>query len=387
MAGAKVRDKAVIEHIPHPIEAVHGCRYCWMCRHVCPVGHVTHRETHTPHAWALMIDAQSKGTLKWNDDSTTELYACADCGMCRTHCVTDQPLPDAIAEARASVAAQGIAPKAVYALHDKLKQWGNPYQAPHPSPLPASGARGGEVALFIGDAAAYLGPQVWEAAIKLLEAAGLAPVPVGVGRSNGVLASSLGFPDTAAAHAKAVLSDVAAAGCRELLVLAPGDRYAFERLYRERLNIEWPAGVAVKEVTAVLADAASAGKLKFRNRTDAPAYTYHDPCHGPRAGANFAAPRALLAAALGAKSAVDMFWREERAHPCGAIGGLEFTQPAIAARLADARLADAASRGAKWVIADDPGCLNHLRTRNFAREQGGIEVRGLYELLVEQVQR
>ena len=53
MAGAKVRDKAVIEHIPHPIEAVHGCRYCWMCRHVCPVGHVTHRETHTPHAWAL----------------------------------------------------------------------------------------------------------------------------------------------------------------------------------------------------------------------------------------------------------------------------------------------------------------------------------------------
>jgi Fe-S oxidoreductase len=376
--SANVRDKAVIEHIPHPIEATHGCRYCWMCRHVCPVGHVTHRETHTPHAWALMIDAQSRGTLKWNDDSTNELYACADCGMCRTHCVTDQSLPEAIAEARASVARAGIAPKAVYALHEKLQKWGNPYQEGSSS-KPAKG----EVGVFIGDAAAYLGPQVWEAAIKLLEAAGLKPVPVGVGRSNGVLASSLGFPDTATAHAKAVLSDVAAAGCRELLVLAPGDRYAFERLYRERLNIDWPAGVAVKEVTAVLADAAAAGRLKFRNRTDAPAYTYHDPCHGPRAGANFAAPRALLAAALGAKPAVDMFWREERAHPCGAIGGLEFTQPAIAARLADARLEDAASRGAKWVIADDPGCLNHLRGR---AGQGGLEVRGLYELLVEQLQ-
>ena len=77
-----------------------------------------------------------------------------------------------------------------------------------------------------------------------------------------------------------------------------------------------------------------------------------------------------------------MFWREGRAHPCGAIGGLEFTQPAIAARLADARLADAASRGAKWVIADDPGCLNHLRSR----KSEGLEVRGLYELLVEQLQ-
>ena len=378
MAGAKVRDKAVIEHIPHPIEATHGCRYCWMCRHVCPVGHVTHRETHTPHAWALMIDAQSKGTLTWNEDSTNELYACADCGMCRTHCVTDQPLPDAIAEARASVAKSGAAPKAVYALHERLKGWGNPYQEGT-----AAKSAMGEVGLFIGDAAAYLGPKVWEAAIKLLEAAGLEPVPVGVGRSNGVLASSLGFPDTATAHAKAVLADVAAAGCRELLVLAPGDRFAFERLYRERLNIEWPAGVAVKEVTAVLAEAAAAGRLKFRNRTDAPAYTYHDPCHGPRAVHNFAAPRALLAAALGANPAVDMFWREQRAHPCGAIGGLEFTQPAIAARLADARLADAASRGAKWVIADDPGCLNHLRSR----KSEGLEVRGLYELLVEQLQQ
>jgi Fe-S oxidoreductase len=376
--SANVRDKAVIEHIPHPIEATHGCRYCWMCRHVCPVGHVTHRETHTPHAWALMIDAQSRGTLTWNEDSTNELYACADCGMCRTHCVTDQSLPDAIAAARASVAKSGVAPKAVYTLHEKLQKWGNPYQE-GTSVKPAKG----EVGVFIGDAAAYLGPKVWEAAITLLKAAGLTPVPVGVGRSNGVLASSLGFPDTATAHARAVLADVAAAGCRDLLVLAPGDRYAFERLYRERLNIEWPAGVAVKEVTAVLADAAAAGRLKFRNRTDAPAYTYHDPCHGPRAGHNFAAPRALLALALGASSAVDMFWREQRAHPCGAIGGLEFTQPAIAARLADARLADAASRGAKWVIADDPGCLNHLRGRN---KSEGLEVRGLYELLAEQLQ-
>jgi L-lactate dehydrogenase complex protein LldF len=81
-----------------------------------------------------------------------------------------------------------------------------------------------------------------------------------------------------------------------------------------------------------------------------------------------------------------MFWREQRAHPCGAIGGLEFTQPAIASRLADARLEDAASRGAKWVIADDPGCLNHLRGRQSGAAGQGLEVRGLYELLAEQLQ-
>ena len=39
-----------------PITTEQDCRFCWMCRHVCPVGHVTKRETLTPHAWALLID-------------------------------------------------------------------------------------------------------------------------------------------------------------------------------------------------------------------------------------------------------------------------------------------------------------------------------------------
>ena len=87
--------------------------------------------------------------------------------------------------------------------------------------------------------------------------------------------------------------------------------------------------------------------------------------------------RTLLAAALGASAARAMFWREDRAHPCGAIGGLEFTQPAIAAQLTEARLADAARAGATSLITDDPGCLHQLQSR----KAPGIAVLGLYQLL------
>jgi heterodisulfide reductase subunit D len=398
--------QGTIVHLEHPLEATHGCRFCWMCRHVCPVGHVTHRETLTPHAWALTIDAVSRGTLQWNADSAEVLYSCADCGMCRTHCVTNQPLPDAIAAARAIVAKTGVAPSAVYALHEKLQRWGNPY-AERPSAIVVgqtfatakAGAR--SVGLFVSDTATFLGRPALESALTLLAEAGIRATPIGVGRSTGLLASSLGFPDTATALARAVLDDVAASGCRELLVLTPGDRYAFERLYRERLDLTWPADVAVKEVTSVLAEAAAEGRLRFRRAAGegesaagtaahasaeanggVPAYAYHDPCHAPRIERDAAAPRALLRAALGGHE-VRLFWREQRAHPCGAIGGLEFTQPDIAARLADARLADAATAGARWLITDDPGCLDHLR----GRAASGIEVRGLYELLVEQLAR
>jgi Fe-S oxidoreductase len=88
----------------------------------------------------------------------------------------------------------------------------------------------------------------------------------------------------------------------------------------------------------------------------------------------------LLAAALG-DSARDLFWREHRAHPCGAIGGLELTHPAIARQLADARLHNAANAGARLLVTEDPACLAHLGTTR----HHDVTVTGLYELLAERL--
>ena len=70
----------------------------------------------------------------------------------------------------------------------------------------------GEVALFVGDEAQYLWPAGLEAALKLLKAAGVEPVLVGVGRNNGYLASSMGFSETAKSLAQATLDDLKASG-------------------------------------------------------------------------------------------------------------------------------------------------------------------------------
>jgi Fe-S oxidoreductase len=277
-----------------------------------------------------------------------------------------------------------VAPKPAYAVHEKLERWGNPFaETPRsaPGPAPTGGQSDGRVALFVGDAGAHLGRPAVDAAMRLLAAAGSPVVPIGTGRSTGVLASSLGFPATAWALGRAVLDEIHTLACQHVLVLSPADRYAFERVYAERLNLSWPAGVAVKEVTTVLADAFAAGSLKLRPRESAPTYAYHDPCHAPRIDRTGVEARSLLTAVLGSASARSMFWREQRAHPCGAIGGLEFTFPELAGRLADARLADAGRAGASWLITEDPACLHHLRSR----AGSGIEVVGLYELLAEQL--
>lgn len=356
--------------------AAHGpttdnCRYCWMCRHVCPTGFATKRETHTPHGYALLVASATRGVSTWDADTVDALYHCADCGCCESHCATHQPLPEAIVGARAAIADAGLAPAAAVDVRSRLERWGHAYSAPGPRPAQAKGA----VGLFVGEALPGSTATV-EAAIRLLARAGIDAVPVGVARSTGLVASALGFASIARTLAETVLADVAASGCKELLVLGPGDRFAFERVYPGRLGTPWPAGVRVQEATAVLADALDAGRLRLRPPSDAVPWVYQEPDHAVRVGVR-PGPRQLLAAALGGSHERRLLRRDERAHPCGVSGGLDLTQPALAAALAEARLADAEAAGAARLVTEDPSCLRHLQ----AHAGGRMEVLGLFEVL------
>lgn len=345
-----------------------------MCRHVCPVGHITHRETLTPHGWGLTIASVERGLLTWNPETVDVLYSCADCGTCRAFCVTDQALPDAIAATRAQVVAQKLAPAAVYEIHHALQEWSNPYEKQLPQ---TSGGRG-EVALFVGDDAKYAWPSSLGAALRLLAAIGVQPVLIGAGRSNGYLASSLGFPETAKALAMATLEELKASGAKRMLVLTPGDRYAFESLLVERLGGEWPEGVELLEVLSLLGDRLEDGTFNLISSGDETPYAYVDPSHSLRVPARFDAPRRLLGAILPG-AARELFWRKERAHPCG-NGALQFANPLLSDQLTAARLADARDAGARLIVTEDAGCLSHL---NRQAERFGLRVQGLYELLAE----
>ena len=358
-----------------------NCRFCWMCRHVCPVGHVTARETLTPHAWALTIESVTRGQLEWNRETAEVMYACADCGLCRSHCVTDQPLPDAIAASRGEIVRLGFAPAVVTEIDSQLRN--------HAGSLPAasavSPARTGTVALFVGDTDGDRRASV-EAAVTLLVASGIEVVQICHARSSGLLASSLGLTETAERLGRSVIEEVEASGVHDLFVLSPADRWTFEYVYPRRLGFQWPA-VVVHEITDVLARALAGGRLTFESRDDGEPYAYHDPCHGPRVADGHSdqsqrpAPRALLAAAVGSRGARELFWRGHRAHPCGAVGGLEFTHPNLARRLADARLDDCERAGARVLVTEDPTCLTHLRTNGGGR----VTVTGLYELLAQRL--
>ena len=356
------------------VSTTDNCRYCLMCRHVCPVGHVTRLETLTPHGWGLLISSVQRGLITWTDSAVDKLYTCADCGTCQSHCVTDQPLPAAIALARAEVAEQGLAPAALYPLNEAISRWGNPYAQKEPEAVAGSG----EVALFVGDDAPYLWPEGLQAALTLLRAVGIDPVLIGAGRNSGYLPSSLGFPETARRLAAANLADLQASQATTLLTLNPGDTYAFRQLYSERLGIEFPANVEIKEVTTLLAERLESGELTLRRAAGGPPHAYVDPAHTVRVPGRDEAPRQLLAAVMPAP-AVELFWRRERSHPAGSTS-LRFANPMIAEHLTYARLGDAREAGAQVLITEDAGTLSALSSK---AARFGLTIRGLYELLAE----
>lgn len=351
-----------------------NCRYCLMCRHMCPVGHVTNMETLTPHGWGLTIASVRRGLLEWDDGTVGVLYKCADCGSCRAHCVNDQPLPEAIAATRVEVVQRRQARPVVYEIEHKFKQWGNPFEEKSPEKVQALG----DVALFVGDEARYLWPSALEGALKLLEAVGVQPVLIGVGRNNSYLASSLGLRETAEALARSNLNELKASGASRLLVLAPGDFFTFSQLYDERLGIEWPQDVELVELVPFLAGQLETGSLKLKPFDGSKPCAYIDPTHSVRVTTRYDAPRKLLSAVL-SNPCTELFWRRDRAHPCG-NGALQFTNPDISEQLTRARLDDAAQSGAQLVVTEDPGCLSHLSRYS---SDFGLEVRGLYELLAD----
>jgi len=355
-------------------ETIENCRYCLMCRHVCPVGHVTRRETLTPHGWGLTIASVQRGLLTWNQDTVDVLYSCADCGTCRAHCVTDQRLPDAIAITRAEVAAQNLVPAAAYEVHKALQEWSNPYKKQVPETFNGQA----EIALFVGDDAKYLWPAALESALKLLQAAGVKPMLIGIGRSSGYLASSLGFPETAKMLVQTTLDELKASGARRLLVLTPGDYYAFSGMLNERLDSQWPQGVEIQEVMSLLDEKLSSGVLKFKTSDDKRPYAYIDPTHSLRIPARYDAPRRLLAAVM-STAGHELFWRKERAHPCG-NGALQFITPQISNHLTYARLADAQQAGVQIAVTEDAGCLSQLSRH---ADRFGLHVQGFYELLAD----
>ena len=149
---------------------IDACRFCWMCRHICPVSIATGQERNTSRARALSLSLVVRGA-EGISEVVDNLYECALCGACVKECVTGWDPVMFTRESRTAALLEGAIPEYVDKLLVNLEEKGNVYGKDKVCAV--EDRDGSDTLLFLGEDARYMSEDSILGAIKVLDKAGV----------------------------------------------------------------------------------------------------------------------------------------------------------------------------------------------------------------------
>ncbi len=345
-----------------------ACRFCFMCRHLCPVQLATGKESNTPRAKGLLVSMFNRG-MKMDESAAEVMYECLLCGACTDDCVTGFEPPLFIREARTQAIADGIAPAYATRLLDTLLTTGNIYGADKPKAKLDGVPETGGVLIWLGATARYSTPRAADAFLSVLKKAG---VPFAVLKneppSGCALGDLTGYVEDVRQQAKRAAEAIAASGAKTLVVLDSYDAAFFLHQCKD-WGIDLPEIITATNFTDGLI---KAGKLTPRK--ESLVVTYHDGSRLARDLEEHQPARDILAA-MGCELD-EMFQNRRLARDCGsALFGRCF--PELSRRIAAGRWDDARRTKTKVLVAACPQSTEALA----AAAPEGYRYIDLFELL------
>ena len=352
-----------------------ACRFCWMCRHVCPVGQQTGKEANNARAKGLLVSLVNRGTA-FDASIAAAMWECVLCGSCSNDCATGYEPPIFIREARTRAIVEGLAPKSVQSLCDMMFETGSMYRIdpaekfaaiqPELQGLPEKA----DTLLYIGEVAAVKAPHIAKAVIQLLQTAGVPfTVLVNEPSSGAYLGDLIGFVEEVRGCASALTNAINASGANTVVVLDPLDARIMKHEYAE-WNICPQAQVVT--ATSYIAGLFETGKLSPR-KLEITA-TFHDAGALSRDLDEVQPARDILTG-LGV-TVKEMFLNRDLAR---SSGGALFPcyDPETSVMLANGRWDDAARTGANLLVTEAPGSYTALS----AAIPEGMQLVDVFELL------
>lgn len=349
-----------------------ACRFCWMCRHLCPVQLVTGKETNTPRAKGLLVSMMNRG-MKMEPDAAQTMYECLLCGACTNDCVTGFEPPLFIREGRTEAMVTGSAPAYVEKLLQRMEQTGNLYGATECKVDFSGWPETGDTLVWLGQTARYSTPEVARAFLSLMKKAGVSAAVLRQEPASGcALGDLIGYVEDVRAQAQTAAQAVAASGAKRLVVLDSYDAALMRHEYKD-----W--GVELPEVitaTAFVDGLVKEGRLCPRKEPEV--VSYHDGSRLARDLDEHQPARDLLAA-MGCQ--VHEMWQNRRLAKCCGSSVFSQTQPETWRKVAAGRWADVARTDAKTLVAACPQSTEALS----AVVPEGYTYKDLFVLLNERV--
>ncbi len=151
---------------------IDSCRFCWMCRHICPIGNATGQERNTARARALGASLVVRGATDIKE-ITDNIYECTLCGACTNNCMTGWDPKVFVQELKTEIVLGGNAPAYIQKLLETYAQSGNVYGKTACECLNGLFEAKSDVALFVGQDALYNACESVKEAADLLAKGGV----------------------------------------------------------------------------------------------------------------------------------------------------------------------------------------------------------------------
>ncbi|WP_130860957.1 (Fe-S)-binding protein [Bacilliculturomica massiliensis] len=357
------------------MDTIRACRFCWMCRHLCPVGLVTGREANTPRAKALLLDMEQKGR-ELMGEYAEDMFQCCLCGACASSCETGYEPPVFIREARRNIASGGLAPREISdVIGDHLKAGDAPGAAAVREVRSAGAAGTADTLFFRGARLSEKNREMADAFGEILEKAGVSYLMFEEEPADGnelfdLIGETAEVKRTAVRCAEAINGS----GAERVVVLNPSSARMFRQEYPA-----WGLELSAEVVTATVfaAELLKSGKVKAERADMEGPVTFHDPCRLARDLDETEAARDIIAA-MGCELR-EMIQSRKITKCCGGTV-LASHSPRLAEQTASGRRADADRIGAGSILTACPGCLSVLRGGS-----GTAEVKDIFVFLNERI--
>jgi len=327
-------------------EIIDSCRFCWMCRHICPIGNVTGQERNTARARMLALSLVERDAEPL-EGVADNVYECALCGACTKECVTGWDPVKVVKEVRSELVMNGKTPDYIMKLIENLQTSGNVYGIKEIdaelkneiTSLPKSA----DTLLFLGRDAIYKSPKSAIGAIRLLKKAKVNFTVLENEPDSGYAIETL-IGKTA--ESKGVMENCAKAlDFKTVVCYDPSDAKVFLREYKE-WGIELSAEVIT--FTAYLAKLIKNGEIKVKK--SGKAYTIQDSALLSR-DLDETAPIRDIIGACGENREMLIFGKDTML-----AGNLIMNEymPQVMKEVAEARWANAKNMNAETVVTECP---------------------------------
>ena len=349
-----------------------ACRFCWMCRHLCPVQLVTGKETNTPRAKGLLVSMIERG-MPMEADTAQTMYECLLCGACTNDCATGYDPLLYIREGRTQALVNGVAPGYVKAAISRIVDSGNLYGAKECKvALEGIGERG-ETLVWLGETARYSTPETAEALLYILKQAG---VHFGVlhdePASGCALGDLMGWVEEVRIQARKAGEAIRASGARRLIVLDSYDAAMMRHEYQE-WGIELPE---IWTATSFVDELIKSGRLTPRR--EMLAVSYHDGSRLARDLDEHQPARDILTA-MGCE--LHEMWQNRRLAKCCGNAVMGQCLPELRDRIAKGRWNDVMRTPAKVLVAACPQSTEALA----ATVPQGYSYKDLFVMLSQRI--